>query len=107
MENETGINTEDILRGRRARFRFEIPPDALATITLPAANQIREAAWRRFDKACDAGIWKRLARVVLEPANPLEANAPRRIRQEAIVLGSLIGLAVALALFFNVYARVR
>ena len=39
----------------------------------------------RFAKACDAGMWKRLSNAVLEPANPFDVKARRRLRQEAVV----------------------
>jgi hypothetical protein len=44
----------------------------------------------RFGKAHDAGIWKRLSNVFLEPANPFDVKARRQFRQEAIVLGTFI-----------------
>lgn len=107
MEDDTNITAQDVLGARRARFKFEIPPYALAIIASPDAKQISEAARKRFDKACDAGIGKRLADAILEPANPFDAKTPRRMRQEAIVLGSLIGFAAALTIFFNICAHAR
>ena len=61
----------------------------------------------RFEKAHDAGIWKRLKNVFLEPANPFDVKARRQFRQEAIVLGTLVFTALGLALYFNLKAIAR
>jgi hypothetical protein len=83
--------------------RSESPSDA--KIATPSAAQINCAAAARFAKACDADVWKRLTNIVLEPANPFDRRAPRRVRQEAVVLGALILGASLLALYFNFVAR--
>ena len=58
-------------------------PWKTAGIQTTSATRIVEAFRARFDKACDAGVWKRLSNVVLEPANPFDAKARRQLRQEA------------------------
>ena len=71
------------------------------TLTVAGPKEIKETAAARFAKACDAGVWKRLTSVLLEPANPFDAKAPRRLRREAVVLGSLVLTFLLLALYFN------
>jgi hypothetical protein len=61
----------------------------------------------RFDKACDAGVRKRLSNAVFEPANRFDAKARRQLRQEAIILGTLVLTAFGLALYFNLNAVAR
>lgn len=66
-----------------------------------ATRQIRKAANDRFKKACDAGVWKRISNVVVEPTNPFDAKAPRRLRQQAVVLGALTLASVLLVVYFS------
>jgi hypothetical protein len=103
MEHDNEITAEFILRNRRSKRIFDVPPDV--PITSPDAKQISKAAALRFAKACDAGVWKRIAALFLEPANPFEEKAPRRFRREAVTLGSLILAFLLLAFYFNVIAR--
>jgi hypothetical protein len=101
MEHDTGITAETVVRARR-RCRHATSADAAQSITAPGTRQIREAARKRFGQACDAGIWKRLASVLLEPANPFDAKAARRARRETVVLGALLAFAAAMAMLFNI-----
>ena len=78
-----------ILKHRRARWSSGVEEQDIVVVS-PSPKEIKKAARTRFDKACDAGVWKRLNSVWLEPANPFEPNAPRRLRREAVVLGSLV-----------------
>ena len=107
MEHDTGITAETVVKARRSRRRAAISPDAAQSVTSPGARQIREAARKRFGQACDAGIWKRLASILLEPANPFDAKAARRLRRETVVLAALLAFAAAMAILFNVSAAAR
>lgn len=91
------ISPAYILKHRRSR---PWPPQA-AERDKPITRQIRKAANERFRKACDAGVWKRISNIVLEPKNPFDAKAPRRPRQEAIVLGALVLTSVLFAVYFS------
>jgi hypothetical protein len=107
MEHNSQITARDVLKARRPRRRANISPDAAQNIASPDACQVRRVAKKRFGRACDAGIWKHLSSILLEPANPFEAKAPRRPRKEAVVLGSLLMFAAAMAIFFNLSAVAR
>jgi hypothetical protein len=72
-----------------------------------SATRIVETFRARFAKPCDAGVWKRLAHALLEPANPFDVKAPRQARQEAIILGALVFTALGLAVYFNLDAIAR
>jgi hypothetical protein len=78
-----------------------------AGIESPSATLILEAFRARYTKACDAGVWRRLANAVLEPANPFDVKARRRAKQERVILGALVLTAVALAVCFNLGAMAR
>ena len=91
--------TTNILKHRQLRW---CPSEVEEQdITVASPKNIKKAARARFDKACDAGIWKRLTSVVLEPANPFDPKAPRQLRREAVILGSLVLTFLVLALYFN------
>ena len=90
-----------ILKHRR-RARSSSRVEELDTkITVVGPEDIKEAAAARFGKACDSSIWKRLASVLLEPANPFDSKAPRRLRRETVVLGSMVLSFLLLELYFN------
>jgi len=59
------------------------PRDA-ADIQSTPAMQVLEAFRARFAKACDAGVWRRLSNVVLEPANTFDVKPRRRLKQETM-----------------------
>ena len=107
MSVEEETTASYILKHRRARWSSEVEEQDTDTITVvgPSPKEIKKTARTRFDKACDAGVWKRLNSVWLEPANPFEPKAPRRLRREAVVLGSMILSCLLLALYFNLAAR--
>ena len=88
-----------ILKHRRARWSSGVEEQD-ADIS-PSPKEIKKAARTRFDKACDAGVWKRLNSVVLEPANPFEPKAPRRLRREVVVLGTMVLSFWLLEFYFN------
>ena len=106
MEQDGEITTERVLRLVRSRMRPEIPLEG-ASIQSASATRIVEAFRARFAKACDAGLWKRLSNAVLEPANPFDVKARRRLRQEAVVLGMLVFAELGLAVYFNLNAMAR
>ena len=78
-----------------------------AGIQNPSATRIVDIFRARFAKACDAGVWKRLSNAVLEPANPFDVKSRRQLRQEALILGTLVLVALGLAVYFNVTAIAR
>jgi len=106
VEQDAGVTAERALHLVRCH---EIPaiPVAASGIQSPSATQVLEAFRARFAKACDAGVRKRLSNAVLEPVNPFDFKARRPLRQEAIVLGTLVLTAFGLALCFNLQAIAR
>ena len=106
MEQDVGFAPEHALHVVGSNLIPAIPMEA-AGIESPSATQILEAFRARFTKACDAGVWKRLSNAVLEPANPFDAKARRRAKQETVIFGALVFTAVALAVCFNLAAMAR
>ena len=106
MEQDVEITAESVLHMVRTQTSSPIPHEA-AGIQTNSAARIVELFRGRFGKAYDAGIWKRLSNVFLEPANPFDVKARRQFRQEAIVLGTFILTALGLALYFNLVAIAR
>ena len=106
MEQDLEITAESVLHMLRTQTSAAIPQEA-AGIQTNSAARIVELFRRRFGNAYDAGIWKRLSNVFLEPANPFDVKARRQFRQEAIVLGTFILTALGLALYFNLKALAR
>jgi hypothetical protein len=106
MEQNAEITAESVLHMVRSRMSPEILPEA-AGIQSTSATRIVETFRARFAKACDAGMWKRLSNAVLEPGNPFDIKARRRVRQEAVVLGALVFAALGLAVYFNFNAMAR
>jgi len=90
-----------ILKHRRARWYSGVAELDTKQITVAGPKDIKEAAAARFGKACDSSIWKRVSSVLLEPANPFDSKAPRRLRREAVVLGGMILSFLLLELYFN------
>ena len=91
-----------ILKHPRARWSSGV--DELDTkLTVAGPKEIKEAAAARFGKACDSSIWKRLSSVLLEPANPFDSKAPRQLRREAVVLGSMVLSFLLLEVYFNCF----
>lgn len=100
------ITAGHVLHLVRSRMSPAIPLEA-AGIYGSSAARIVETFCRRFGKAYDAGVWKRLSNVVLEPANPFDVKTRRQLRLEALVLGTFIVTALGLALYFNLKAIAR
>jgi hypothetical protein len=100
MAVEEEMTTSHILR-HRPRWC----PGVEEYISVASPKDIQKAAAARFGKACDSGVWKRLTSVLLEPANPFDPKAPRRLRREAVVLGSMVLSFLFLALYFNFATR--
>jgi hypothetical protein len=100
MSDQEETTASYILSHRRARrCSWVEKPDT--TITVAGPKEIKETAAARFGKACDAGVWKRLTSVLLEPANPFDSKVPRRLRREVVVLSSLVLAFLLLAVYFN------
>jgi hypothetical protein len=106
MEQDLEITAESVLHMVRTQTSSPIPREA-AGIQTDSAARIVELFRGRFGKAYDAGIWKRLSNVFLEPANPFDVKACRQFRQEAIILGTFILTALGLALYFNLKSIAR
>ena len=90
-----------ILKHRRSRRWWSGEEEDTQTVVSPSPKEINKAAAARFGKACDSNVWKRLTSVLLEPANPFDPKAPRSLRREAVVLGSMVLSFLLLALYFN------
>ena len=101
MTNDTELTAEQILRGRPSPT---CPDAGIRTIS---ATEVVEAFRRRFEIPPDVGIWKRLFKLVFEARNPFDAKPRRRVRQEAIILGTLALAAIALTTYFNLNAPPR
>ena len=106
MEQDLEITAESVLHMVRTRTSSPIPQEG-AGIQTNSAARIVELFGRRFGKAYDAGIWKRLSNLFLEPANPFDVKARRQFRQEAIILGTFSLTALGLALYFNLKTIAR
>jgi len=106
MEQAVEITGGHVLHLVRSRMSPAIPLEA-AGIQSSLATRIVGTFRGRFGKAYDAGVWKRLSNVVLEPANPFDVKARRQLRLEALVLGTFIVTALGLALYFNLKAIAR
>ncbi len=106
MERDIEITAARVLRVWRSTTGPEIPPECDGMETV-CATQIVEAFRIRFRKACDVGVCQRFSNALLEPANPFAARLHRHVRQEAIILGTLILAALGLAVYFNLSAVVR
>ena len=106
MEKDVEITAARVLSKGRSTIGPEIPPefDGMDTV---GATRIVEAFRARFTKACDAGVCQRLSNTLLEPANPFAARSRRHVRQEAIILGTLVLAALGMAVYFNLSAVVR
>jgi hypothetical protein len=106
MEQDLEITAKSVLHTVRTQTGSPIHQEA-GGIETNSAERIVESFRRRFGTAYDASIWKRLSNVFLEPANPFDVKARRQFRQEAIVLGTFILIALGLALYFNLKAIAR
>ena len=105
MEKDVEITAARVLSMGRSTISPEIPPDdPMDTV---CTTRIVEAFRVRFGKACDVGVCQRLSNALLEPANPFAARSRRHVRQEAIILGTLVLAALGLAAYFNLSAVVR
>ena len=106
MKHNSEITAEQVLSVNRPAICVLLPveTDGFQTITAP---QVVEAFRERFGRAHNSGIWKRLLNTVVEPVNPFESKSRRRVRQEAIVLGTLVCAAIAFTAYFNLSATLR
>jgi hypothetical protein len=106
MENDVEITAARVLRMGRSTIGPEMSTECDGMDTV-SATRIVEAFRVRFRKACDVGVCQRLSNALLEPANPFAAQSRRHVRQEAIILGTLVVAALGLAVYFNLSAVVR
>ena len=106
MEQDAEVTAEQVLCLARTGMSPSIPLEA-AGIQSPSAARIVATFRARFKKAYNAGVSKRLSNVVMEPANPFDVKARRQVRQESIILGTLVFAALGLAVYFNLNAIAR
>jgi hypothetical protein len=106
MEQDVEVTAEHVLYLVRAGISPAMSQET-ASIQSPSAARIVETFRARFAKASDVGVWKRLSMVVMEPANPFDVKARRQVRQESIILGTLVLTALGLAVYFNLNAIAR
>jgi hypothetical protein len=102
MEQEQKITAAAILRRQAQSEVPKIPIETLPVCQIATAANISKAIRQRFAQSPDAGVMKRLAKVALDPPNPFNTNARRQPRQEAVILGALILVALALVFYFNI-----
>ena len=102
MELEQKITAAAILQRQALSEVPKIPIATLPVCQTATAAKISDAIRQRFAQSPDAGVLKRLAKVALDPPNPFNPNARRQPRQDAIILGALILVALALVLYFNI-----
>jgi hypothetical protein len=106
MKQGSEITAAQILTAKHPGIHLEMPAEADGAQTT-SATQVIGAFRERFGNACDSGICKRLSNTVLEPANPFDVKSRRRVRQEAIIIGTLVCAALAFGAYFNLSAPVR
>ena len=80
----------------------DIPLAKLPDSQTATAAKISEAIRQRFAQSPDGGVMKRLAKVAFDPPNPFNPHARRKPRQDAVILGALILVALALVFYFNI-----
>jgi hypothetical protein len=107
MERLQPITAKSILQACRFNWVPDIPPTILSSLQTPTAVEISGTIRRRLAQAPDAGVWKRIAAVLLEPPNPFDPKAHRQLKHGTAVLALLILAAVGLALYFNITAVTR
>jgi hypothetical protein len=106
MEKDVEVTAAHVLSMGRSTIGSEIPTECDGMDTV-SAIRIVEAFRVRFGQSCDVGVWQRLSNALLEPYNPFAAQSRRHVRQEAIILGTLVLGALGLAVYFNLSAVVR
>jgi hypothetical protein len=106
MEQDFKITAEQVLHLVRSGGCTGTPVEAVS-VQGASAVQIVDTFRARFAKGCDAGVWKRLSNAIFQPANPFDGKARRQLRQETLILGTLVFTALGLAVYFNVTAITR
>jgi|GEM_PF-4125481 len=104
MERSESITAKSVLQKRRFHWVPDIPPAILSSLHTPTAAEISGAIRERLAQAPDAGVWKRLAAVLLEPPSPFDLKVHRQLKHGTAVLGLLVLAALGLALYFNITA---
>ena len=107
MERLEPNPAKSILQRQPLRWVPDIPPAILSSLETPTAAEISAGIQERLVQAPDAGVWKRLAAILLEPRNPFDLQAHRKLRHDTAVLGLLILAALGLAVYFNITAITR
>lgn len=103
MEHDPKITAKQVLAGRCGISReFRRVDDR--TPDGPSPRQLAEASAHRFYQGCDAGVWKRLSNILLEPQNPFDAGERRAPKRDAVVLLVLVAIAAVITLLFNLSA---
>ncbi len=101
MKNDAEITAAQIFRGTSAPI---CPDSAIRTVS---TAEVVATFRRRFETRPDVGIWKRLLNPFFGAPNPFDTKLRRRVRQEAIILGTLTFAAIAFATYFNLNATSR
>lgn len=101
MKNDTQVTAAQIPRGTSA------PTCPDAAVRRVSTAEVVATFRRRFETRADVGIWKRLLYPLLGAPNPFDTKSRRRVRQEAIILGTVTFAAIALATYFNLNATLR
>ena len=107
MERLDPLTAKSILQRRRFNWIPDIPPAIVASLQAPTAAEISGIIRKRLAQAPDAGVWRRLTAVLLEPPNPFDPKTRRQLKHETAVLGLLLLAALGLAVYFNVTAVTR
>ena len=107
MERFEPFTAKSILQRRQYNRIPDIPSAILSSLQTPTAAEIIATIRRRPARPPDAGVWERVAAVLLEPPSPFDPKAHRQIKRGTAVLGLLLLAALGLALYFNITAVTR
>lgn len=104
MEHDSEITPKMILDGGsrlHSRYPAMVSGKELNT---PSAPEIAASAAAHYRSGYDAGVWRRLSNIVLEPRNPFAIQEHRRLRPEGVIVGVLLFGIICLIAFFNAAA---
>ena len=107
MERLEPITAKSILQKRQFNWTPDVPPAILSSLQTPTASEISGGVRRRLAQTPDAGVWERLAAVLLEPPNPFDPKAHRQLKRGTALLGLFVLAAFGLVLYFNITAVMR
>src|SRR3954462_13563759 len=100
MEQEQKITAAAILRRQALSEVPKVPIETLPVCQIATAANISKAIRQRFAQSPNTGAMKRLAKVALDPPNPLDPNPRCRPSQDPVTRGALILVALALVFYF-------